>query len=202
MGNRSWVYGLVSPDAEVRRRTLTRHKALLAEAADALRRGNWYWAEARRRGWSGLPAQALEAYAEMRAHQDATIFGMTKIPEFAVVYLRWEVEFPDEWRDPAVTMWSPWSGKEGVLSRLGRDGVPDEFSEPVANLLDAVLRRPYRCKDWLYARVARQVDYRDRLDALRPEQPLRAEFVRYVLDHPDLHVTRKTWGRWLDLRAG
>ena len=193
------MYGLVSPDDVVRGYALARHRDLIAQAGEALHRGNWHWS---RTGYGDMLAAAQAAYAEMRALQGATIFGMTAVPEFAVLYLRWEVDFPHEWGAAEVNMWSPWSRKEGLLRKFGRDGVPDEIKVPIADLLDAVLRRPYRCKDWMYAQVARHVDYIGRLEALQRQRLLRAEFIRYVIDNPRVHITRKTWARWLDRRQG
>ncbi|WP_143046956.1 hypothetical protein [Amycolatopsis xylanica] len=174
---------------------MTRHRDLLVQARGALRHGNALWAAS---GYGPMAEGARDAYTQMRAFQDATIFGMTGEPEYAVLYLRWEVTFPEEWRAPNANMWSPWARKEGALRRLGREGVPARVKDSAVELLDAVLRRPYRRKDWNYAEVARRVDYADRLDVLYREQPLRAEFIQYVIANPQVHITRKTWTRWLE----
>jgi hypothetical protein len=183
----------------VRGRALARHRDLIARSEEALHRGNWHWSTT---GYRDMPAASRAAYDEMHALQNATIFGMTDVPEFAALYLRWEIDFPHDWGAAETNTWSPWSRKEGLLRRFGGDGVPDEIKVPIAGLLDAVLRRPYRCKDWIYAQLARHVDYVGRLEALRHEQPLRAEFVRHVIDNPQVRITHKTWARWLDVRQG
>ena len=83
--------------------------------------------------------------------------------------LRWEASYPDDWGAGESWMWSPWTGKEVVLRRLDRGGVPDPVRSQVADLVLAAMRRPYRCKDWMYAPLVRHI--RDdalvsRLDAM------------------------------------
>lgn len=61
------------------------------------------------------------------------------------------------------------------------------------------MQRSYRCKDWHFAAVARQVDspaFRERLvsDTSLDE---RAECVPFALDHGDHHITRVSYQRWL-----
>jgi hypothetical protein len=64
--------------------------------------------------------------------------------------------------------------------------------------------REHSCEDQGYPAVARVVDgleLRSRLDAAsRSEDPLvrlRAEWVRWVIDHPAAPVTVAGWRRWL-----
>ncbi|AXX30764.1 hypothetical protein KCV87_03105 [Actinosynnema pretiosum subsp. pretiosum] len=87
-----------------------------------------------------------------------------------MLFLRWENRCPDEWGAPASGQWSAWTTKVHLLHDLARRGVP-RGGEGV-ELVVAALERPYRCKDWMFARVARRVD------------------------GPELPASRGAWARW------
>jgi hypothetical protein len=214
------VYDLVDTDETVRARALDRHKELLAGAAEALHWSNRVWQQA------GTPAPAEphlaaemdQARADFAWHRRQTIHGplasycapgadivtRRRCAPYLVLYLRWEAEFPRDFDAPEASMWSRWSTKESVLRRLDRGGVPDPIRSEVAGLILAALRRPYRCKDWRFARLVRHVPG-ERLSAgldelLACEDPLvrlRAKFVRTVARHPDRAVSRQSFQRWL-----
>ena len=118
---------------------------------------------------------------------------------FVLLYLRWEADYPDEWRSPETNQWSPWTCKEVVLGRLSRHGVPEAIRPEIADLIIAAIRRPYRCKDWMYGQTVRHVAdaaFLDKitalLDAHDPLIRLRAQFVRYLLNHRECNVNRST----------
>jgi hypothetical protein len=216
-----WVFDLIAPDERVRHRALARHQALTVAAGEALQWSNRVWERA------GTPApvephlsaEMDQARADHRWYRDQTISGLLDgfwraappdtvaravYAPFVVLFLRWETRFPDEWRAPDSCGSSPWTTKEGVLRRLGRDGVPDEVRPAVADLVLAAVGRPYRCKDWRYAQVVRHVcdeHFTDRLDALLadadPLVRLCARFTRYIAAHPGRPVTRVSWQTWL-----
>lgn len=192
------MHGLVSPDDAVRRRALARHSELVEKWHASMRLMNQHWQQA---GYSShFPWQARRADRKRVRYENQSIFGLLHVPEFTALYLRWEVDFPHEWREDAHNLWSPWSHKERVLWRFGREGVPAEIRSQVTDLVFAVLRREYRCKDWLYARVARRVadaEFLSRLEELRSSQPLRTEFIRHLLSDQRIPITRNTWSRWL-----
>jgi hypothetical protein len=77
---------------------------------------------------------------------------------YAVLFLDWETRFPDEWREAGKSSWSPWTAKEGILWRFTRYGVPVDVRPAMTDLVVAGVSRPYRCKDWMYASMARGVD--------------------------------------------
>jgi hypothetical protein len=94
--------------------------------------------------------------------------------------------------------------KEGLVGRFIRGGVPENSQQSVENLVVAAVSREYRCKDWMYAPLARSVDgpsLRHRLAGSAVSQGpltrLRSKFVLHVLNDPGLHVKRATWQRWL-----
>ncbi|MBB5867018.1 hypothetical protein F4553_000397 [Allocatelliglobosispora scoriae] len=117
-----WTYDLISPDEAVRRRALARHQALLAAAAEALHWSNRVWAQA------GTPAPAEphlaaemdQARADRRWHEGQTIFGAhdaffdrwtgpaypLPYAPYVALYLRWEMEHPDEWGARESNRWS------------------------------------------------------------------------------------------------
>lgn len=218
-----WVFDLVSPEAVRRRAALERHRVTVEASHEAQSWINRVWAE------SGTPAPhephlAAEMDQARAAKRDAdalTFFApiyawcagwsidatrhALYVP-YAALFLKWEAEYPLEWREAGTWSWSPWGTKEVILARFVRAGVPLNSQQSIADLVFTAVAREYRCKDWMYAPVARAVDgpglrYRLRglLDAEDPLVRLRAHFVLRVLDHPELHVRRFTWQRWLSI---
>lgn len=222
-GSHSWLFDLVAPDDGVRHPALGWHQALLAGASVALDRSNRIWA---RTGTAAptkphLAAAMEQARAEFRSHREQTILGPiiaygdeTASPEdrrvlarYLVLYLRWEMDYPQEWDAPDSWMWSRWGTKEGVLYRLDRDGVPGRDRPEVRDLIVRALERPYRCKDWMYAPLIRHVldaPMVGRIERLADnEDPLvrlRAQFALQVARDPRPTVRRKSWQRWLASR--
>jgi hypothetical protein len=136
------------------------------------------------------------AWASWRPEHDDTDSA-----RYAVLFLQWEVAFPDEWR--AAAPWSPWGLKQTILrgfvrvGALGRDQV-------LIDLVMAAVGREQRCEDRWYAALARRVDSPELrcLLAEATESPdshvrRRAGYVSAVLDDPDMAVTLASWRRWL-----
>ncbi|MFG2109805.1 hypothetical protein [Micromonospora chersina] len=221
-GDYSWLFDLVAVDPVIRHRALARHQAILAAASDALHHSNALWAAhyRSRSSQTRLGAALDQARADFRWHQEQTIYGplhaLRGAPDgdevaralwapFAVLYLRWEAECPDEWGAPESWMWSRWGTKEGVLRRLDRGGLPEDIQPQIAELILAALRRPYRCKDWAYACLVRHLDdppFLHEVEMLAsaddPAVQLRAQFVLHVAAHPEQRITRTSWRRWLN----
>ncbi|MFY1595643.1 hypothetical protein [Micromonospora sp. WMMD737] len=131
--------------------------------------------------------------------------GRARWAPIAALYLRWEAEYPDEWGAPESWLWSRWGTKEVLLRRLDRGGLPETIRPEIAELILAALRRPYRCKDWRYARLVRQLHDSPFLHEVAmltsaddPLVRLRAQFVLQVAAHPEQAPTRTSWRRWLD----
>jgi hypothetical protein len=191
-----WVFDLISPDDAVRAAALARHRAVLAGASVALHRANRIWAQ------HGYDRATFAAYERERQRTITGLVGAfssatdpavsARYAPYAVLYLRWEAAYLPELRDS----WpcSPWTTKEVVLRRLDRGGVPGDLHGEVAELIVAALRRPYRCKDWMYACLLHQVSPGERIADLDDD---RARFARHVAAHPELKVKRVTYGRWL-----
>ncbi len=220
-GDYSWTSDLIAPDDEVRHRALRRQQALVATAAEALRRYNGVWAQAGTPAPSEphLVAQMDQARADFGWHRDQSLEGPVEAfclsgpgdpaaellyAPYAVLSLQWETSYPSEWGARESWMWSPWTGKEVLLRRLDRGGVPDPVRSQVADLVLAAVRRPYRCKDWMYAPLVRHIRddaFVSRLDAMLdaddPLVRLRARFVGQVAAHPQRRVKRVSWRRWL-----
>jgi hypothetical protein len=125
----------------------------------------------------------------------------TETAPYAVLFLRWEADFPDEWR--TASPWSPWGLKQGILRGFVKVG-PVGHERALADLvMDAVGRRQ-RCEDGWYAAVARHLDgpeLRSRLaeaeEAGDPVVRLRAGYVGRVLDDRSMKVTLASWKRWV-----
>ncbi len=219
VGDPSWVWGLASRDDDVRRKALERHRALVEAAVRALHWSNDVW---RRAGTPApsephLAAEMDQARAAFRHHRGQTIFELTgslhdddpdlreRHAQFVLLYLVWEGRYPDDWRAPANNLWSPWGRKESLLRALGRDGVPEAIRSRMTDLITDVVRRPYRCKDWMYAVLVRHVAderFHERMRSLLedddPVVRLRAQFLLHVAAHPEVGVKRTSWRRWLD----
>lgn len=221
VGDPSWVWGLASRDDDVRREALARHQALIKAAADALRWSNDVWARAGTPAPSEphLAAEMDQARAAFRYHHGQTIMELTasawgedqelrdRHAPFVLLYLVWEGRYPDEWGAPASRLWSAWGRKASLLRALARGGVPETIRPRMTDLLTDVLRRRYRCKDWMYARLVRHIAddrFHERMRSLLadddPNVRLRAEFLLHVAEHPQRQVRRTTWGRWLAAR--
>jgi hypothetical protein len=220
-GNHSWVFDLIAPDDVVRHRALTRHQALLTAASEALRWSNTVWAQAGTPAPTEphLAAEMDQARADFRWHRQQMIFGPIEAycdsdhtdsvarllyAPYLVLYLQWEADYPQEWRAPGSWMWSPWGTKEVLLRWLDRGGVPEQVRPQIGDLIVAALERPYRCKDWMYARMVRHVldmPFVSKIEALLDvEDPLvrlRAQFILYVARNPQRRIKRVSWHRWL-----
>ncbi|MEU8217221.1 hypothetical protein AB0C47_15745 [Micromonospora taraxaci] len=220
-GDYSWLFDLVATDPVIRHLALARHQAWLAAANGALHRSNALWAAhyRSRSSQTRLGAALDQASADFRWHQEQTIYGPLHAfrdaadgddatralwAPFAALSLRWEAEYPDEWGAPESWMWSRWGTKEAVLRRFDRAGCPEDIRPEIAELILAALRRPYRCKDWMYACLVRHLD--DPLffhgvemlaSADDPSVRLRAQFVLQVATHREQRTTRTSWRRWL-----
>ena len=196
-----WVFDLVSPDDARRTAALARHEALRAEATAARRRANEIWA---REGWNRAAENTYQRRLDQTLAGLVDAFCRAEDPvvrahyaPYAVLYLRWEERFLPELK--ASWSCSPWTTKEDVLRSLTRGGVPAEQEPDIAELIVAALRRPYRCKDWMYAGLLRHVAPVERLAELDDD---RARFARHVLAHPELTITRFTYPRWLATQPG
>ena len=214
IGDPSWVFDLVSADDRVRGRALSRHQSLIAAAMAAIHWSNRVWAQAGTPAPTEprLAAEMAQARATHRHYLGQTIFGLTaglwdrnpavreQHAQFALLYLVWERRHPADWRAQASNAWSPWGRKQSVLRELARNGVPATIRPQMADLIADLVRLPYRCKDWLYAPLTRQVrtdGMRLLLTASDPMVRVRAEFLLHVAGTPDLNVTRHTFARWL-----
>ncbi|MEU1841350.1 hypothetical protein [Micromonospora chersina] len=221
-GDYSWLFDLVAADPVVRHRALARHQAILAAASDALDRSNALWAAhyRSRSSQTRLGVALDQARADFRWHQEQTIYGpfhafrdaadgddaaRARWAPFAVLYLRWEAEYPDEWAAPESWMWSRWGTKEALLRRLDRGVLPEGIQPQIAELILAAVGRPYRCKDWAYACLVHHLDdplFFHAVEMLAcaddPSVRLRAQFVLHVAAHPEQRITRTSWRRWLN----
>jgi hypothetical protein len=219
-----WVFDLVSPVTMRRGAALSRHHDLLREAAVALQRMNGLWIGGRppTPGDPRVAASWDEAQRAFEAARGSTIFG--QLDRFlagrtgdrdgtpvrcAVLFLRWERSYPHEWTEASTWTWSHWTTKELLLRRFAGTGVPAAAERAMTGLVSAAVTGPYRCKDWRYAAVARRIDgarIRRAVDPLLDADDqltrLRARFLRYLLDDPEVAVRRGTWRRWCDGNRG
>lgn len=192
--DQAWVFDLASPDGPRRAAALTRHRALAAHTAALRQRANEIWA---REGWNRAAENSVQQQRDRTIDGLVTAFSAAEDPAvrahyapYALLYLRWESRYLPDLK----SCWhcSPWTTKEVVLRDLTRGGVPEGHEAEVAELILAALRRPYRCKDWMYAGLLRHV-VPEGLDELDDD---RAAFARHVLAQPSLTITRFTFPRW------
>ena len=199
MVEHAWAFDLVDPDDGRRHAALDRHRALLEAASAALCRMNEIWARTGSFAPADRPSAAAmdQAHAEFRANRDGTLFGpiSARDARYAVLFLRWEARYPDEWRAASPWTWSHWGTKEGLLRWFATAGVPGAVRADVAELILDALRRPYRCKDWRYAALLRHVADPSLLDRIRllAGGDRRARFLLHVAAHPGERITMNSY---------
>ncbi|MEU5598945.1 hypothetical protein [Streptomyces sp. NPDC020298] len=207
-----WAYGLISPIPAERSAALDRQA--LARARTDAARTRYY--EAWRRSTIGLLLTARGRAAAERTYEEA---ANRCLPEalwprhapredtgtwpglpFALLFLEWEARYPQEWTAHA----KAWGTKEFLIRDLAKISHDPDVRAKLIDILDVIVRRPYRCKDREYVRVARAVDgdeLRTRLTrAHGSEQPWarrHAGYVLWLLDHPETPNTRHVWTTWL-----
>lgn len=221
-----WLFDLTDPDPARRRAALDRQGELIATWSAGLRWSNTLWYQnGRSSDFSHSPRLTAE-YDQAEAMQSNAIaqtlysvagkFGRARYQElddaaaesvpYAVLFLRWEVGFQDEWRTAAP--WSPWEQKERILRGFIKAG-PLGWEEALTDLVMAAVNREHWCEDRWYAALARRLDspeLRNLLaDAAASTDPLvrlRAGYVSAVLDDQGMPVTVASWRRWLAAPGG
>ncbi|MEU8590533.1 hypothetical protein AB0C59_26550 [Streptomyces sp. NPDC048664] len=201
----AWAQGLVSPDPAERAAAHARQ--------DRAREERWASIDRLRSG----PFRRLRFTARMRACHRASgrclpgalwsgdgydrggIGTWPRLP-LALLFLEWEARFPEEWTRHA----KAWGTKESLIRALAATDHDHRLRARLIDLVELAVRRPYRCKDREYVRVARAVDGADlrarlhraqRSDA--PEARRHASYVLWLLDHPETPNTRHVWRTWL-----
>jgi len=204
-----WYFDLIDEDPRRRVSALARHRQLLEESVAPMRGGKYTRATAAERdqaaaACSAARRQTLFGPLDAFSHWGADLAARERYMPYALLFLQWEARYPEEWREAGTWTWSPWSVKETLLKQLIQHGVPPEYHGDVAVLVIAAVGRSYRCKDWMYAAVARHVAdpaLRDKLIAAAGTAEslasLRCRFLLHVLDAPGLAVRYQTWHRWL-----
>ncbi|MFI1441359.1 hypothetical protein [Streptomyces fructofermentans] len=201
-----WAHGLIADDPQVRSAALDRLAGARKDVDDAVDRLNAVW---RRRLPVGR-AKANRGYdrAAMRSLPNGLwnrpagghVTAWPGLP-YALLFLEWEARYPLEWTRHA----KHWGTKQQLIRDLAVAGHAEPVREKLTDLTEIVVRRPHRCKDREYVRVARAVDgddLRDRLGAAaRSDDPWacrHAGYVLWLLDHPEVPNTRHVWRTWLD----
>ncbi|GAB2564924.1 hypothetical protein [Kribbella endophytica] len=220
MEGREWLFGLVDGDSGLRLAALERQAGLVEEWSEGLRRSNALWFQngqssdfSRSLRKASLYEQALadqEDAIEQTVYSVAGDFGSacwysdrdeTEFAPYAVLFLRWEAEFPEEWR--AGAPWSPWGLKQRILRGFVKVG-PLGRERELTDLLMGAVGRPQRCEDRLYSALARHLDgpeLRSRLAEAEASGDqvvrLRAGYVGAVLDDRSMAVSLASWKRWV-----
>ncbi|MFG2439710.1 hypothetical protein [Streptomyces sp. NPDC048508] len=204
-GRLGWAYGLIANDPAVRAAALVRLADAERNTRDALDRYTRTW----RRGYSLRRKVASRNYEEIRKHSlPAALWDRPAGPDiiawpglsYALLFLEWEARYPQEWTQHV----KAWGTKQGIIRDVAVAHHEETVKTKLADLVEIVVQRPYRCKDREYVRVARAVDgddLRGRLEtAARSDNPWarrHAGYVLWLLDHPEVPNTRHTWQTWL-----
>jgi hypothetical protein len=124
--------------------------------------------------------------------------------KYLLLYLEWESRYPDEWTAAAKS----WGMKGTALQDLtmALPYLPDEVIDQLARLVCLAVRREHRCEDVRYAVLARAIGgarLRPLLAGLADDPVeifrLRARYLVWLLDHPDLPMPKKSqWTAWLE----
>ncbi|MEU3206129.1 hypothetical protein ABZ702_20095 [Streptomyces cyaneofuscatus] len=205
-----WTYGLIASDPAVRGVALARLADAESNTRDASDRYNRTW----RRRYSPRRKAARGNYEEIRKHSlpDALwdrpagpdIVAWPGLP-YALLFLEWEARYPQEWTRHA----KAWGTKQGLIRDVAVAHHDETVRTKLADLIEVVVQRPYRCKDREYVRAARAVDGNDlriRLQtAARSDNPWaqrHAGYVLWLLDRPEVPNTRHVWRTWLAAASG
>lgn len=212
----AWTFDIVHPDPDRRRAAIERERGYQREWA---RHHAWVRIVRRRTAeGGGCPARLLAEYDQVHAAmRDAyermfaapiwhylargtTSEDLAPFARHAVLYLRWETEYPDEW----AALGKSWAAKRHVLRTLAALGPTAQTHGDLLGLVDAAIRREHRCEDLGYVKVARALHGPSvRLIADWAEQDLdglvrlRGGYLRWALDHPAAPVTAASWRAWL-----
>ncbi|WP_030160217.1 hypothetical protein [Glycomyces sp. NRRL B-16210] len=208
-----WAHGLIAEDPGARAVAIGQ----LLRAQDAVRLALERANEAMRSAYDLTEPQWLEArpgyLAVWQAYHDAQRYSlpgalwdrprgdMASWPglPYALLFLEWEATRPGEWGRYAKS----WGTKERLIRDLAVPGHTEPVRAKLIDLVEAAVRRAYRCKDRGYVRVARVLDCPDlraRLErAAEADDPwsrLHAGYVLRLLDDPDLPNSRRVWRAW------
>jgi hypothetical protein len=215
-----WLFGLVDEDPRRRLAAVERQAGLVEEWSEGLGRSNALWF---RNGQSSdfsrslrMASQYEQALADQKDAIEQTLYSVagefgsacwypdrdeTESAPYAVLYLRWEAEFPEEWRVAAP--WSPWGLKQRILRGFVKVG-PLGWERDLTDLLMGAVGRAQRCEDRWYAALARHLEgpeLRSRLAKAEaspdPVVRLRAGYVGALLDDRSMAVSRASWKRWV-----
>jgi hypothetical protein len=96
---------------------------------------------------------------------DRTRKDRARLAEFAVLFLRWESLFPNEWH--SASPWTPWITKRKILRLLTGEHLTSPLKLDLVDLVTAALYREHHCEDRWYAVLSRSLDgpgLRNRLD--------------------------------------
>lgn len=211
----TWAFDVVHPDADRRRAAIEREKGYQDDWA---RLHSWSRIVRPRSGEAELPDPRLiaehdqteaakrDVHARMFA---APIWHYLTAPtpeerapfaRFAVLYLRWETDYPQEWAEHARS----WAAKRRLLRILAADGPTVQTHGELLGLVAAAIGREHRCEDLGYLKIARSLHRPSvRMIIESAEQSLdglvrlRAGYLRWALDNPAAPVTPASWRRWL-----
>ncbi|MGW1591514.1 hypothetical protein [Streptomyces sp. NPDC002386] len=206
----AWAYGLMAPAPAERAAALDRLTAAQEQVESARLRLIKAWfptPRLRRKARHRAAAQKAYDQAASRCLPDALWIGPGSGEvntgarlHFALLFLEWEARYPQEWTRHA----KDWSAKDALIRKLATVNHDGQVRGKLIDLVDLAVRRPYRCKDREYVRVARATDgdeLRDRLQRAHRSgdswAELQAGYVLWLLDHPEVPNTRHVWRTWL-----
>ncbi|WP_238697122.1 hypothetical protein [Streptomyces sp. E2N166] len=205
-----WAFGLVASDPEERAAALARLADAERNTQEALERLNKAWRRRYSLGWQVPHRNYLKA---LRYSLPGALWDRPAGPDigtwpglpYALCFLEWEARFPQDWTRHAKS----WGTKERLIRDVSAAHHTETVRSKLVDLLETVVKRPYRCKDREYVRVARAVDGEDlrrRLDrAARSDNPWaqrHAGYVLWLLDRPEVPNTRHVWRTWLAAAPG
>ncbi|MEW1547964.1 hypothetical protein [Streptomyces tsukubensis] len=205
-GRLGWALGLTADDPAERAAALDRLDAAERNIRDALDRYN----RSLRREFS--PGREVARRRYEKALGRSLPSGLWHWPfasdldrrpglPYVLLFLEWEARYPREWTRHA----KDWGTKEKLIREVAVARHDEAVEARLVELVDTVVRRPYRCKDREYVRVARAVDtdrLRSRLEAVSRSDDrwarCRAGYVLWLLDRPGVPHTRHVWRTWSD----
>lgn len=216
------MFDLVSRHPRRRAAAIARHARSIADLHRALQDVNALWWEAKNKASTAtadpdFTAATDRAQAAYMAALSRTVYGVVaefraarqppdldthqRMAPYAVLFLRWEADFPQEWR--SACPWSPWGLKRDVLRQFAAMDVPGPQVDAMTRLTLRAVSRRQQCEDVGYVLVARALDgpalragIEEAACSPEPSVRLRAGYVRWATDNAQAPVTLAGWRAW------
>ncbi|MFD4031370.1 hypothetical protein ACFWVP_12830 [Streptomyces sp. NPDC058637] len=207
------AFGPIADDPAERAAALAHLRGAKANTRAALDRFNELWRLTR-------PLGTEEQYQEpsfRRAHEVYIDIRSRSLPDglwegadgpglpYALLFLEWEARFPGEWTEHA----KAWGTEQWLIRSVAVADHDQPTREKLADLVEIVVRRAYRCKDVsTFASHGRSTASISATDSVRPPRrtthghDFTPAMFSGLLEHPEAPNTRRGGRTWVSEASG